>query len=67
MMDDFSAPGSVARCIAKSEIESLLHRYAILAKDTAEEAKMALLFTADGVFRLPNGDAVHPKELLKVV
>lgn len=66
-MDDFNAPGSVARSVAKSEIESLLHRYAILAKETASGEKMAPLFKPDGVFRLPNGVAVKPADLLEVV
>ncbi|KAJ9603449.1 hypothetical protein H2200_012227 [Cladophialophora chaetospira] len=66
-MDDFNKPGSVARSVAKSEIETLFHRYAVLAKETASEEKIAPLFTPDGVFRLPNGVAVKPANMLKVV
>ncbi len=66
-MTDFNAPGSVARSVAKSEIETLLNRYAILAKETASGEKMAPLFKPDGVFRLPNGVAVKPADLLEVV
>src|ERR1700709_443171 len=66
-MSDFNKPGSVARSVAKSEIESLFHRYAILAKETASGEKMAPLFKPDGIFRLPNGVAVNPANLLEVV
>ena len=66
-MDLFDAPGSVARCVAKSEIETLFHRYAVLATETPVIEKMAALFKTDGVFRLPNGVAVKPADLLQVV
>ncbi|KAK5045145.1 hypothetical protein LTR84_009478 [Exophiala bonariae] len=66
-MADFNSPGSIARSVAKSEIESLFHRYAVLAKETATPDKMAQVFHPDGVFRLPNGVAVKPADLLTVV
>lgn len=66
-MADFNSPGSVARSVAKSEIESLFHRYAVLAKETAVGEKMSQVFHPDGLFRLPNGDAVKPADLLSVV
>jgi hypothetical protein len=66
-MGDFNAPGSVARSVAKSEIETLFQRYAVLAKETASGEKMAPLFKPDGVFRLPNGVSVKPSNLLEVV
>lgn len=66
-MDQFDAPGSVARLLAKSEIETLFHRYAILANETPSIEKMSALFKEDGVFRLPNGHAVKPSDLLTVV
>ncbi len=66
-MSNFNAPGSVARSVAKSEIESLFHRYAILAKETASGEKMAPLFKPDGIFRLPNGVAGNPANLMEVV
>ena len=66
-MDPFGSPPSVARCVAKSEIETLLHRYAVLATETPPIEKMAALFRPDGVFRLPNGVAVKPADLLQVV
>jgi len=66
-MSDFSKPCSVARSVAKSEIETLFHRYAVLAKETASAESMSRLFTQNAAFRLPNGLAVKPAELLKVV
>lgn len=66
-MANFHSPGSVERSVAKSEIESLFHRYAVLAKETATPAKMSEVFNPDGVFRLPNGDVVKPADLLTVV
>lgn len=67
-MTTFNSPGSVARAVAKSEIESLFHRYAVLATETPSAPDMAALFVPEGgVFRLPNGVAVKPSELLKVV
>ena len=66
-MDQFNAPISVARCVAKSEIETLFHRYAVLATETPSIEEMGALFKPDGVFRLPNGVAVKPADLLQVV
>ncbi|KIV78523.1 hypothetical protein PV11_10232 [Exophiala sideris] len=66
-MSGFDLPGSSARFIAKSEIETLFHRYAVLAKETASAEKMSQLFTQDAAFRLPNGVTVQPAELLQVV
>jgi hypothetical protein len=66
-MGDFNAPRSIARSVAKNEIETLLQRYAVLAKETASGEKMAPLFKPDSVFRLPNGVQVQPADLLEVV
>lgn len=67
IMDQVNAPGSISRCVAKSEIEGLVHRYAVLATETPSIEKMSVLFTTDGVFRLPNGATVKPADLLQVV
>ena len=66
-MEQFDCPGSVARSVAKSEIEALFHRYAVLAKENAPFDEMATLYHADGLFRLPNGFAVRPAEMAQVV
>lgn len=66
-MAGFTAPGSVQRAVAKSEIESLLHRYAILARENLPVDQMQPLFLKDGIFRLPNGTEVKPAELGKIV
>lgn len=65
-MDEFLAPGSIARCIARSEIESLLHHHASLATEDASAEKLQPLFTEDGVFKLPNGAVVNPGDILKI-
>jgi hypothetical protein len=66
-MGDFNSPGSVARSVAKSEIESLLHRYAFLAKETATPELLLQVFHPDGAVNLPTGDVVKPIDLLNVV
>lgn len=66
-MTDFTQPGSLERCVAKSEIEALFHRYAVLANEKPDIAKMTEVFHKDGTFRLPNGVAVKPRDLLQVV
>lgn len=55
------------RCVAKSEIEGLFHRYAVLANEKPDIDKMMTVFKEDGVFRLPNGVVVKPRDLLQVV
>lgn len=66
-MAQFNTQDSIARSAARSEIESLFHRYAVLATDTPSIEQMAALFKSDGVFRLPNGATVAPAKLLDVV
>ncbi|KIY00990.1 uncharacterized protein Z520_03656 [Fonsecaea multimorphosa CBS 102226] len=66
-MDSFNAPGSIARAVAKSEIEGLFHRYAVLATEAPSVEKMSTLFREDAVYRLPNGNAVAPAQLLQVL
>ena len=57
----------VAECVARSQIQNTFHRYAVLANETPDIAKMAALFHEDGTFRLPNGFVVKPRDLLDVV
>ncbi|EXJ70443.1 uncharacterized protein A1O5_06511 [Cladophialophora psammophila CBS 110553] len=59
--------GSVERFVAKNEIEALFHRYAVLATEEPDIEKMATVFEEGGVFRLPNGVIVKPRNLLEVV
>jgi len=66
-METFMAPGSIERCLARSEIEALFHRYAVLATETPDIARMTTVFEEDGIFRLPNGVMVKPCDLLEVV
>ena len=66
-MDQFNAPGSVTRAVGKREIETLSHRYAVFAKDNAPLTQMAMLFRDNGHFRLPNGIAVKPAQMVDVV
>lgn len=66
-MADFNSPGSVERSVAKSEIESLFHKYAVLAKETATPERMLRVFKTDGVVALPDGQEVKASELLTVV
>ncbi|KAJ9626693.1 hypothetical protein H2204_009963 [Knufia peltigerae] len=66
-MEKFNQNGSMGRCIARSEIESLLHRYAVLATDAPEIDKMIALFHKDGFFRLPDGKAVKPEKFFEVI
>ena len=55
------------RAVARSQITEILHRYANMAVEQADFAGMAVLFTADGQFVLPNGTAVAATEIEKVV
>jgi len=55
------------RAVARSQISEVLHRYANMAVDQADFAGMAVLFTADGQFVLPNGTPVAATEIEKVV
>ena len=59
--------GSVERAVARSEIEALFHRYAVLANEKSEFEQLTIVFTPDAIFRLPNGVAVNPRELSQVV
>lgn len=65
-MADLNKP-SIERAIACNEILSVMNNYASLARENAPFDKMALNFTSDAVFRLPNGMSVHPSEMIKVV
>lgn len=61
-------PGAaVERAVARSQITEILQRYANMAVEQADFAGMAVLFTADGQFVLPNGAAVGATEIEKVV
>jgi hypothetical protein len=66
-MVDLNKPGSIERTIAITEIERILHRYCIMARENAPFTEMATLFHTNGVFQLPNGMAVSPNEMGKVV
>ena len=58
---------AVERAVARSQITEILHRYANMALEQADFAGMAVLFTPDGQFVLPNGTAVPATEIEKVV
>lgn len=55
------------RAVARSEITEILHRYANMAVDTADFEGMAVLFTPDGQFILPDGTTVPAGDIRKVV
>ena len=63
----FDAPGFIAGLVAKSEISTLLHRYALLAKNSAPFGEMVKLFKVDDASRLQNDMAVRPAEMVEVV
>jgi len=58
---------AVERAVARSEITAVLHRYANMAVEQADFAGMAVLFTPDGQFVLPDGTPVPATEIEKVV
>ena len=66
-MVDLNKPGSIERTIAITEIERILNKYCIMARENAEFSSMANLFYPDGVFRLPNGSDVSPRDMGHVV
>ncbi len=66
-MEAFMAPGCIERSCARSEIEALFHRCAVLATETPDLDKMSTVFEEDGIFRLPDGVTVKPRNLLQVV
>lgn len=66
-MVDLNKPGSIERIIAITEIQHILHRYCILARENAPFHEMKQLFRPNGVFRLPDGTAVSPENMGQVV
>lgn len=68
-MTALSQPGSIERTVALSEIQAVLNTYCILARENADWAKMATLFTADSKFRFGPGGSivVQPSQLSAVV
>ena len=63
-MDDSSF--SVARADDRALITAVIHRYCHMARENADFAAMAPLFTHDGVFRIPGRD-LAPTEIDQVV
>ncbi|KAJ5563960.1 hypothetical protein N7513_000202 [Penicillium frequentans] len=66
-MVDLNKPGSIERVIAITEIERILNKYCIMARENAAFSEMANLFHSNGIFRLPNGAEVPPSEMGTVV
>jgi hypothetical protein len=66
-MVDLNKPGSIERVIAITEIERILNKYCIMARENAPFSGMANLFHSNGNFRLPNGAGVPPQEMGTVV
>lgn len=66
-MVDLNKPGSIERVIAITEIERILNKYCIMARENAPFSEMANLFHSNGIFRLPNGAGVPPQEMGTVV
>jgi hypothetical protein len=66
-MVDLNKPGSIERTIAITEIERILNKYCIMARENAPFSEMANLLLPDGVFRLPNGSEVPPADMGTVV
>ncbi|KAL4810493.1 hypothetical protein BDV18DRAFT_156854 [Aspergillus unguis] len=67
-MTDLTRPSSIERTIAITEIERILNKYCIMARENAPFSEMAHLFLPnEGVFKLPNGTAVSPADMGKVV
>lgn len=66
-MVDLNKPGSIERAIALADINALLHAYAMKARDKVNFDEMVQFFRPDALFRLPNGMAVKPTEINKVV
>jgi hypothetical protein len=65
-MADLSS-AEAARAVARSQMTEILHRYANMAVEQADFDGMAVLFTADGQFILPDGTPVAATEIAKVV
>lgn len=66
-MVDLNQPNTLQRAIAIIEIERVLHRYCILAREDAPFSQMANLLHPDGIFCLPNGSEVRPDEMETVI
>ncbi|KAJ5759486.1 hypothetical protein N7520_006642 [Penicillium odoratum] len=66
-MVDLNKPGSIERVTAITEIERILHKYCIMARENAPFSEMAKLFHSNGIFRLPNGAGVPVQEMGTVV
>lgn len=58
---------TAAREHARSEITSVMHRYASLAREGADFSAMAKCFTPDALYRLPHGVAIPPSRMVEVV
>lgn len=66
-MVDLNQPGSIERTIAITEIERVLNRYCIMARENAPFSEMAKFFHPNGVFILPTGTRVSPQEIETVL
>lgn len=66
-MDQIEGFGALEHCVARNEITALFHRYAVLATEEPDLEGMLTVFLDNGVFRLPNGVVVKPRNLLAVV
>lgn len=58
---------TIARADDRALIGAVVHRYAHTARDKMDFADMLGLFTADAVLVLPDGTAVPPSDLGKVI
>lgn len=58
---------AIERAVARSQITEILHRYANMAVEQADFAGMAVLFTPDGQFVLPDGTVLPCTEIRRVV
>ncbi|KAJ5693113.1 hypothetical protein N7462_002536 [Penicillium macrosclerotiorum] len=66
-MVGLNEPGSIERVIAITEIECILNKYCMMARENAPFSEMASLFHANGIFRLPNGTEIQPFDMETVV
>ncbi|KAJ5738500.1 hypothetical protein N7493_001655 [Penicillium malachiteum] len=66
-MTDLNKPGTIERTIALSEINAIVNRYCILARENAPWDEMTKLFEHDAIFRLPNGIELSPQNMSAVV
>ncbi|WP_433502856.1 nuclear transport factor 2 family protein [Pseudonocardia halophobica] len=58
---------SEARVEDRALIAAVMHRYCTMAKEQADFAGMAVLYTEDATIRFPDGLEVGPHEMAKVV